>query len=584
MTYRRTWFSGVLWFLYSILCIMLLEISGEVVMQSFTEFSGNKLIAFSLLAIPAAAALYWIIRCASIQIRKKHILQERNIRLWGCIAFLLIMAVGVVIRVICLIKQVSLAEVDSIVNAGGVEFYDMAVVTEEDLVPILDYGISDLYVTLLFTILSFLGNRVTSAVYLQFFLQIIAMVLVYAVTRKIAGRLPACAALMYFACSFSCLRMLVCFGPEWLFFIFYMFGMLMTVSFVKSFCENRLKKPLALIGAVVIGVLIGGLAYLDLTAFSLLFVIVAVAVGKRPRHMIMPVRNSGGISAAVILTTIFMCAAAWLGAMGVLSFVKGTGLSNEIMDRFRLFYQNSILFTNAEPYFLDIYLIGMLIVPASFLVFEFFRKGHEQNYSLWILLCLLVAPTPMAVYGEHGFGVLSMYVWAVLAGLGLQNCLFGGRAKVMQAMIEEINKAAEIAEASEQAEEIEGESGQAEEIEGESGQAEEIEEESEQAEEIEEESEQAEEFVSAVQITEGQNTGMETAVQEQETEYKSEDTEMIVETQETAENQVPKPRYIENPLPLPKKHVAKEMDYQYDIAESDMKYDVEVSENDDFDV
>lgn len=544
MTYRRTWFSCVLWFLYSILCIMLLAIGGEVMMQSFTGFLGNKLIAFSLLAIPAAAALYWIFRSVATRIRKRHILKERTIRIWGCIAFLLIMACSVVIRVICLKDLVSLDEFSSIANAGGLEFYDMAVVTEEDLVPILDYGISDLYVMLLSTVLSFLGNKVISAVYLQVSLQIIALVLVYAVTRKIAGRLPACVALMYLACSLSCLRMLVCFGPEWLFFIFYMFGMLMTVSFVKSFCENRLRKPLALIGAVAIGVLIGGLAYLDLTAFSLLVVIAAVAVGKRPRQMKMPIRNSGGISAAVILMAIFMCAVAWLGAMGAVSVVKGTNLSNEIMDRFWIFYQNSILFTNEEPYFLDIYLIGVLIVPASFLVFEFFRKGHEQNYSLWILLCLLVAPTPMTVYGEHKFGVLSQYVWAVLAGLGLQNCLFGGRAKVMQAMIEEINTAAEIAVASEQAEEP----------------------------------------VSTAQITEEQNVDMETIVQKQELKDKSEDTEMIAETQETAENQVPESRYIENPLPLPKKHVAKEMDYQYDIAESDMKYDVEVSENDDFDV
>ena len=48
--------------------------------------------------------------------------------------------------------------------------------------------------------------------------------------------------------------------------------------------------------------------------------------------------------------------------------------------------------------------------------------------------------------------------------------------------------------------------------------------------------------------------------------------------------QITKPRYIENPLPLPKKHVKKEMDYQYLVEEKDMKYDVNVSETDDFDL
>ena len=35
---------------------------------------------------------------------------------------------------------------------------------------------------------------------------------------------------------------------------------------------------------------------------------------------------------------------------------------------------------------------------------------------------------------------------------------------------------------------------------------------------------------------------------------------------------------------MPKKHVKKEMDYQYTVAEDDMKYDMEISENDDFDI
>ena len=45
----------------------------------------------------------------------------------------------------------------------------------------------------------------------------------------------------------------------------------------------------------------------------------------------------------------------------------------------------------------------------------------------------------------------------------------------------------------------------------------------------------------------------------------------------------PKPRFIENPLPLPKKHERREIDYLYDVAEDMMKFDFEIDENDDFD-
>ena len=44
-----------------------------------------------------------------------------------------------------------------------------------------------------------------------------------------------------------------------------------------------------------------------------------------------------------------------------------------------------------------------------------------------------------------------------------------------------------------------------------------------------------------------------------------------------------KPRFIENPLPLPKKHVKREMDYDYEVPEADMHYQIEITAGDDFD-
>jgi len=45
-----------------------------------------------------------------------------------------------------------------------------------------------------------------------------------------------------------------------------------------------------------------------------------------------------------------------------------------------------------------------------------------------------------------------------------------------------------------------------------------------------------------------------------------------------------KPRFLENPLPLPKKHVRKTMEYAFVPENSQMKYDVEVKDTDDYDV
>lgn len=43
-------------------------------------------------------------------------------------------------------------------------------------------------------------------------------------------------------------------------------------------------------------------------------------------------------------------------------------------------------------------------------------------------------------------------------------------------------------------------------------------------------------------------------------------------------------QFIKNPLPVPKRHVKKEMDYDIDVPESRMHYDIEIMPGDDFDI
>lgn len=43
-------------------------------------------------------------------------------------------------------------------------------------------------------------------------------------------------------------------------------------------------------------------------------------------------------------------------------------------------------------------------------------------------------------------------------------------------------------------------------------------------------------------------------------------------------------RFIPNPLPVPKRHVRRELDFGKEVADEDMKYDIEVSADDDFDI
>lgn len=62
------------------------------------------------------------------------------------------------------------------------------------------------------------------------------------------------------------------------------------------------------------------------------------------------------------------------------------------------------------------------------------------------------------------------------------------------------------------------------------------------------------------------------------------DTEEMQNKSETVSIPSEKPRFIENPLPLPRKHIKKIMDFAFIPDEEDMKYDIQVSDSDDFDI
>lgn len=513
MTYRKTWFGYVLLTLYSILCIILLAQSGNVwvsylagipytkgfpdsVFAPLSGLSGRALSGLGMIVIPVTVLLYFGIRILAEKIGKKWAWKGRSVRIAEAAAAASAMAAGIFLRINNASSIIPLLEDKQFLLhfVSGTEYYELAVVTMEGSIPFMDYGAAYCYVACLSVVLSFLGNKMASAVILQVFLQIAGLGLAYAVTKKIAGGLPACTILIYLACSPACLRMLTCFSPEWLFFDLYLIGMLIMVCFVKDYCANQFSRLMAVLGAVAAGIVAGLLSYLDITAVTLLAVTVAAATGKKTRQEEDTTCYSTKMNVVVIAAVFLSCILGWVCAAGMSAYVAGTDFG----DRFaawvglHIYKTQTFGFRTMFPYIWDIYLIGVPVIFASFLIFEFFRSGKEQNFMLWFLLCILIAPTPFAVAGVHAFGLISLYIWGVLAGLGLQNSIFGGKVKLMQERIEEINAA--------------------------------------------------------------------------------------------AQEPVQKPRFIENPLPLPKKHVRKEMDYQYQIPEDRMNYDVEVSEQDDYDI
>ena len=610
MTYYKTWFSYVLWVIYTMLCAIFLVFAGNYVWVGYLQTGGLKVSladrtvqTVGFLMIPAMAILYGIIRAVALKIRKKVVWREKTRWIIEGITVWCALTLGIFLRVVCASEYITglNAAEGSIQNINGIEYFNMAVVTADGLVKPFAYGAAWLYVSCLSFVFTFLGNKVATAIIFQVVLQIIGMVLAYAVARKLAGRIPACVVLFYLSCSPGYLEMVKNLGPECLYFVLYMSGMLAAASYVKGYCANRLSRVPMVVGAVFAGALIGVLVYLDLTAFTILAVMTAIVTGKKKRPEGMRVNHSPAVGCAAIITVIISCAAGFLGTGGIISGSRGTAFETEMRTWAALHIGNTrtVGFRPLYPYSMDMLLFVVLAVFAAFLVLEFFRSGREQDYMLWILLCIIVAPTPFAVIGIQPFGLFSMYIWGVLAGLGLRNCLYGGSARLLQTLVEEINQAAEetgIVERETRAEEIAVTTQEALDTEASLEMQETLD-----TAEASLETQEALDTEVTYPVT-GDNEDKPptaeggTVVPENEVVTKTgesviedgqpesmEETGRCAETDST-EQRMPKPRYLENPLPLPKKHVHRQMDYQYQVAERDMKFDVEIEEDDDFDL
>lgn len=150
MTYRRTWFSCVLWFLYTVLCVVLIAADTKEWLQHFAGIGMiSPQITYVLPVIPAAV-LYWLIRSISTRIRKNRVWKKHAAAILECVVFLLIIAGALFIRIISLnyaaAEIAAFNEMDiRLLPENSMKYYDMAVVTKNGFAAPVDHGISDLY-------------------------------------------------------------------------------------------------------------------------------------------------------------------------------------------------------------------------------------------------------------------------------------------------------------------------------------------------------------------------------------------------------------------------------------------------------
>lgn len=502
MTYRKTWFDYVLWAVYAGICTMLLAYVGKHIYAFYVGASLAKLGTF--LPFPILLCIYPGIRLSSQAIRKKYHFSAHTAAMTESLAVSVSFVFGLILRLKEGILMASVYEEASVFEPG--EYYEMAVVRAGADSPALAHGLSDFFVRALRMVFSFLGNSMMAAMLFQIFLQMLILLFAYLAMRKAAGRFAACTVLLLLAFSDALIRKIYVIDPECMLLAVLLAGLCLVLGLVKSSLLGRSFSG-SLPGAALSGILLGFLCYLDMSMAILFLFLAGLFTGK--------LSADGGRKRmfGILLLVLTGSVAGFLCAIAIDASLSGVS-----------FYQGMMLW--AGPYFnlgmgarifsvigMEYPFFAVLFLFASFLGFEFIRGGREQDFSLWLLPCILLTPVFLMDFSIVGLSGVVLFFWSALAALGLKNVVFGGQAEILREKIEEINAAAAPIP-----------------------------------------------IAKPVAATA---------------------TVPVAVTSEPVSGE--KPRFLENPLPLPKKHVKREMNYDYEVPEADMHYQLEIAEGDDFD-
>lgn len=498
MTYKKTWFSYLLWAAYTCATgVMLADYAILFWQKKINAAIGYGTIVFVFLVFAGAAGCYFLMR----KTLSKRRISGRTAILWEIFIALSIFFVALLYRVYLYMQ----GNMDMV---HLTEYYRQAAVKAEESAEPMVHAASYLYTLCLSFLFSFLGNKVAVAVWMQIVVQMITILLAFFTVRKLVGSIPACMTMLVLSVSSVYTSQIFAITPECFLFIFYLAGLAIVGNYVKTFCRGSLSAVTAVSGAVLSGISIGVLTYLDAVSITIVILLIGLFTGVRGKGK--KKAPSGKASLALFILIIIAGGLALMG-MFALDAYSSRMETGQVAQEWLTLYQKHLgadyVFYQTGASLIECFI---LVAFAAFLIMSFWNRKKVQNATPWICLMFLLAPTPLTTVGVLSYQVYAIFFWSILAGIGLQ-----------QSLLWEVG------------------------------------------------------FVPGPEpeITD-----------EMKKEEQTEAGKKVEITEDAASGPVGHPRFLENPLPLPKKHEKKEMDYQYEIAADKMKFDIEIKENDDFDI
>lgn len=402
-------------------------------------------------------------------------------------------------------------------------YFELAKVSSEHSVPTLVHGAEYSYVQLLHLIYVVFGNIYVAGIWLQIVLQVLAGIFLYLAVRRMAGVVPAMMMLGFYGLSPLMVREGLILSPSMLFLLLFSF-----VLYCLAGCVCGGKRSIV---CMFMGVLSAIVCYLDIMGVLLvIFGLTGILWTESRREMS---TKRCVISAMQYLLGVV---GGFFMAIVVDALASGKAVGSILQAWWTLFAPSGISISRLPWQALRTTEVLVLLALLCFGIFSFWTKRRTEQASIWMLTLLgslLLQGLGMTTEAMDG-AVLLYIIATVLAGVGLSR-IFENEAITFCSIWADGKLETQLEAMSRDVEEV---------------------------------------LAECEVLT--------------EEELANEEAEAVVVEEITAEEELqlafPQVQFIENPLPLPKKHVKKVMDFDYEVKDGMEDFDIEVAADDDFDL
>lgn len=414
--------------------------------------------------------------------------------------------------------------VEGMDNAGEkAAYYEAASVASGQGIPQVVQGAVYFYIRLLHAVFYFLGNKFIMGIWLQILLQFGAALLLYFAVRHCAGKIASIVLLAF--CMFSpyMIQEALMLSPEMLYLLFWSAALLLIVT------QNG--RRFRIFEFLLTGAVTAFVCYLDAAGLFLVLFTVAVLLCRREEN---PGSGRKALALLLYLLGVLLC---FTGCIAADAYLSGKTFTGVFSAWVRLYSPGSFSIPVAleTARFPVDYIILVCIMALG--IFSFWRDKGKDRIMVWVLgAAVAIAAGCFGIFTpQMPVGVYLYLFVIILAGIGVEECF--RRVEPAEILLD----AYECAE----------------------GQA---------------------ESPAAVRGTEKMQTGTGNTDDGKSAESISEEPEFL-DLEPLPETRRRPVQFIENPLPLPKKHKKRSLDYSIrEVDDRQDDFDLQIDENDDFDI